>query len=67
MKSEQTYLISSTLSQLFGKIWQQGSLTTGDLQCIKFTLSSNSLCEQEVCAIDRILYAVRRGWLQMID
>lgn len=67
MMPEQSCFIYSHLSKLFSKVWRQGGLTTGDRQGIMFTLLKNSLSQEELYTIDRILHAVRRGWLQIID
>ena len=63
----QNCFIYSQIGKLFSKIWTQGGLTSSDRQKLMFTLLSNSLSEEELSTIDRILHAVRRGWLQMID
>lgn len=67
MMPEQSCFIYSHLSKLFGKIWKQGGLTANDRQRLMFILLKTSLCEEELYTIDRILHAVRRGWLQIID
>ncbi len=67
MMPDQSYFIYSQVSKLFGKIWSQGGLTASDRQGLMFALLKTSLCEEELSTIDRILYAVRRGWLQIID
>lgn len=67
MMPEQSLFIYSYLSKLFSKIWRQGGLTLSDRQGLMLTLLKNSLCEEELSIIDRILHAVRRGWLQIID
>lgn len=65
--SDQSYFIYSQVSKLFGKIWIQGGLTASDRQRLMFALLKTSLCEEELSTIDRILHAVRRGWLYIID
>jgi hypothetical protein len=67
MMPDQSLFIYSHLSKLFSKIWRQGGLTVSDRQGLMLTLLKSSLCEEELSIIDRILHAVRRGWLQIID
>ncbi|HEY9807927.1 MAG TPA: hypothetical protein V6D13_01180 [Halomicronema sp.] len=57
----------SSLSELFANVWKQGIMTTSNRQSIKTALLNGSLSESELRIINRMLYAVRRGWLSIAD
>lgn len=57
----------STLSELFANVWKEGIMTTTNRQSIKSALLNGSLSETELRIINRMLYAVRRGWLSIAD
>ncbi|MCT7951481.1 hypothetical protein NG798_16890 [Ancylothrix sp. C2] len=57
----------STLPELFANVWKQGMMTASNRQSIKSALLTGSLSETELRIINRMLYAVRRGWLRVAD
>jgi hypothetical protein len=61
------YFLESTIAQLFSQVIQQGKLTVQDRCVLMTALLSNSLCPEEEILINRLLHAVRRGRLQVID
>lgn len=63
----QVYFIESTIAQLFSQAIQRGQLTFKDRCVLMTALVSNSLCQEEEILINRLLHAVRRGRLQVID
>ncbi|MEB3829020.1 hypothetical protein [Phormidium sp. CCY1219] len=56
-----------TLSELFFQVYRSGCLTRNQRQYLKATLLQDALTEEEQSAIDRVIYAVRRGWLKMAE
>jgi len=52
---------------LFYQIWHSGSLNTEQRATIQKTLLETDMSADELAAIDRIVHAVRRGWLTMVD
>ena len=61
------YFLESTITQLFSHVIQKGQLTLKD-RCILMTaILDSSLCQEEEILINRLLHAVRRGRLQVVD
>lgn len=56
-----------TITELFSHIYSVGRITRQDRKFLQNALLEQSLSEEEISLIDRLVYAVRRGWLQMID
>ncbi|WP_211517476.1 hypothetical protein [Geitlerinema sp. PCC 9228] len=52
---------------MFYQIWHSGSLNTEQRATIQKTLLETDMSADELAAIDRIVHAVRRGWLTMVD
>ncbi|NJK28295.1 MAG: hypothetical protein HC925_07180 [Coleofasciculaceae cyanobacterium SM2_3_26] len=55
----------SPFSDLFFNIWHSGQLTPGDRNSLKSFLLQDCLDTSERDAIDRVLHAIRRGWIQV--
>lgn len=56
-----------TISEIFYQIWQTGQITSRHRWGLMSALMQDSLSQDERDAIDRLLHAVRRGWLQIRD
>ncbi|HEY9833477.1 MAG TPA: hypothetical protein V6D26_23200 [Stenomitos sp.] len=63
----QVYFLESTIAQLFTHAIQKGKLTLRDRCVLMTALVNNSLCQEEEILINRLLHAVRRGRLQVVD
>jgi hypothetical protein len=63
----QVYFLESTIAQLFAQAVQKGKLTLTDRCVLMTAIVSNSLCQEEEILINRLLHAVRRGRLQVVD
>lgn len=61
------YILESTIAELFGQAFQKRQLTLTDRCVLMTAISSNSLCPDEEILINRLLYAVRRGLLKVVD
>lgn len=55
------------LFPLFYQIWHSGSLNREQRVTIQKALLETEMSADELAAIDRIVRAVRRGWLTMVD
>ncbi len=55
------------LSQICFEVWQTGQINKLHRQQIKTALLADSLNVQDYRLINRLLYAVRRGWLELAD
>lgn len=65
--SAQAVLPKTSIADLFGQAWNSGQLTLTVRQGLKNALLDCSLTEDDQAAIDRLLHAVRRGWLKILD
>jgi hypothetical protein len=55
------------LEELYGQVMFSNVVTRADRQQLRAALLKDCLSEDEQAIIDRVLYNVRRGWLQLID
>lgn len=61
------YLLESPIAELFAKSIQNGQITLTDRYILMTAILSNSLCPEEEVLINRLLHAVRRGILKVVD
>ncbi len=59
-------LLPTALSELFASASSSGYLTLADRYGLMAALLEESLQEDELWAIDRLLYAVRKGRLSLV-
>ncbi|WP_246259934.1 hypothetical protein [Oxynema aestuarii] len=65
---EATYtLYNPNITELFSQVYAVRKITGRDRQFLKSAILHHPLTPEEMHLIDRLVYAVRRGWLQMID
>jgi hypothetical protein len=57
----------NTLSEIFAQAASSGYLTLADRDGLRAALFDGSLSSEERAAIDRLLYAVRKGRLRCVD
>lgn len=60
------YLLESTITQLFTQASQKGKLTITDYCRLATQLLEQPLTEGEQDLINRLLYAIRRGRLEIV-
>ena len=65
--SAQALVPNSTIADLFGHAWNSGRITLNERQYIQSAILANTLSEEDRAAIDRLVHAVRRGWLKLLD
>lgn len=53
------------LIDLCYQVWETGSINQAHRQQLKLALLAESLSEYDQIIINRMLYAVRRGWLKV--
>lgn len=63
----QVYFLESTIAELFAQVIQKGNITLKERYVLRTALLNNSLCQEEEILINRLLHAVRRGRLQVLD
>lgn len=65
--SHQINLLPTALSDLFAEVTSSGNITLADRYGLKAAILESSLSEEEQTMLDRLLYSVRRGRLQMVN
>lgn len=55
------------LTELFSRVYAVGRVTPSDRQVLRYALMEGALSEEDRNLIDRLIYAVRRGWLKMTE
>jgi len=61
----QTFSPSFTIAELVFQVCRSGKVTRNHRQQLRSILLQDALSEEDYSAIDRLLYAIRRGWLQL--
>lgn len=56
-----------TIAEVFSQAWYSGAMSRRDWHGLRSVLSDSQVSEEEVRAIDRMLYAVKRGWVKLVD
>lgn len=62
-----SYISQVALEELYGQIMFSNVMTLADRQQLKIVLLKECLSEDEMAIVDRLLYNVRRGWLQLVE
>lgn len=60
-------LLESVIAELFAQVIEKRQLTLKDRYIIMKALLNNSLSQEEQILINRLLHAVRRGMLVVVD
>ena len=60
-------LLPTALYELFASATVSGRLTLADRYGLMAALLQDSLLEDELCVINRLLYSVRKGWISVVD
>ncbi|MEG3921110.1 MULTISPECIES: hypothetical protein [unclassified Microcoleus] len=62
------YIPEYKISELYLNIWKSGKIDRDQFQEIQYAINSHSLKSSEDRKIvSRLLYAVRRGWVSVMD
>ena len=62
------YIPESTISELYLNIWKSGKIDRSVFHQIQYEINSQSLkSSDDLKIVSRLLYAVRRGWLLVMD
>jgi hypothetical protein len=65
--SAQLCLLQSALGELFVQVSTTGKITLADRYGLLAALLNESIDEEELCLINRLLYAVNRGHVKIVD
>ncbi|MBD3882579.1 hypothetical protein IFO70_12480 [Phormidium tenue FACHB-886] len=60
-------LLEFALAELFAQVSLSGQITLADRYGLMAALLTDSLADEERYAIDRLLYAVRRGRVRVVN
>ena len=60
------YAYQISLEELFGQVMFSSVITLQDRQVIKNLILSGVLTEDEKAIINRLLYNVHRGWIELL-
>ncbi|MEG3938016.1 MULTISPECIES: hypothetical protein [unclassified Microcoleus] len=63
----QTLLTQSSIAELVFQVYHSGLLTPTHRLQLQTALLNDRLTEEDQTAINRLLHAVRRGWLKVVD
>lgn len=58
---------ATTLSELAAQVWNSGKISSQDRQFLRSLFTENFPSEEEIAAVDRLLHAIRRGWIKMLE
>ncbi|MFO8040620.1 MAG: hypothetical protein R6U67_14380 [Sodalinema sp.] len=58
---------ATTLSELAAQVWNSGKISSQDRQFLRSLFTEHLPSEEEIAAVDRLLHAIRRGWIQMLE
>ena len=62
------YIPEYTISELYLNIWKSGKIDRTVFHKIQYEINSQSLrSSDDQKIVSRVLYAVRRGWLSVMD
>ncbi|MEP6515461.1 hypothetical protein [Microcoleus vaginatus] len=62
------YIPEYKISELYLNIWKSGKIDRDQFQQIQYAINSHSLkSSEERKIVSRLLYAVRRGWVSVMD
>lgn len=67
MSSLQVRLIPGALSDLFAQVTSSGKITLADQYGLMAALLDDSLTPEERASLDRLLHALKRGRLKVVD
>ncbi|MDY6805575.1 MAG: hypothetical protein SXA11_17435 [Cyanobacteriota bacterium] len=56
-----------TIAELVFQVYHSGFLTTEHRKQLRSLFLDYELSEEDTTAINRLLHAVRRGWLEVVD
>lgn len=59
--------LPSAIPEMFAQVSVSGKLTLADRYGIMAALLTESLSQEEIYALDRLLYALRKGQVQMVN
>lgn len=59
--------LSTAISEIFAQTSTTGTITLVDRYGLMVALLDETISEEERTSIDRLFYALRKGWVQVVD
>lgn len=59
--------IQHSIAELFAQVSSSGCITVADRYGLMAILLQDRISEEEINAIDRLLYGIRRGWVEIVN
>lgn len=59
--------IQYSIAELFAQVSNSGRITLADRYGLMAILLQDCVSQEEINAIDRVLYGIRRGWVKIVD
>lgn len=56
---------SNSIAEVFSEVWDSGTITEYERKELKSALLHGNLSSDDHAAIDRLVHAVKRGWLRL--
>ncbi|USR90265.1 hypothetical protein NEA10_15635 [Phormidium yuhuli AB48] len=56
-----------SLSELAAQVWNSGKISSQERQVLRSLFLNHLLSDEEIAAIDRLLHAIRRGWITVLE
>ncbi|MGK7921491.1 MAG: hypothetical protein AB4080_15935 [Trichodesmium sp.] len=63
----QTFLPEVIITELVFQVYRSGILTQDQRKQLRNLFLYHNLSEEDTTAINRLIHAIRRGWLKMAD
>ena len=58
---------SNNVATVFSEVWDSGVITQHERNALRSALLRGELSNDDYAAIDRLVHAVKRGWLSLDD
>ena len=57
----------NSVAEVFSEVWDSGAITRHEREELQSALLKGDLTHDDHAAIDRLVHAVKRGWLSLED
>ncbi len=58
---------NNSVAEVFSEVWDSGEITQHERKELQSALLKGDLTNDDYAAIDRLVHAVKRGWLSLED
>ncbi|HEY9810556.1 MAG TPA: hypothetical protein V6D13_14600 [Halomicronema sp.] len=62
-----SFINQTAIAELFGSVWNTGYLSRSDRQQLVAALLDSDISGDEKQSVKRLLHAVHRGWVKIMD